>query len=75
MFNLLTGKDKKVEPIKQCSFRCPDTTWKRFKMHCLTENITCQDKLAELIMSFIESTKDKKKGAGTQSKRHIRSLS
>jgi hypothetical protein len=63
---------KRMELIKQCSFRCPDSTWKRFKLVCLFKNISCQDQLAILIEQYVS---EKNKGAGKESKRYLQSIS
>ena len=58
-----------METIKQCSFRCPESTWKQFKLLCLTKEVSCQDTLAELIEQYIS------KENGKESKRNIQSVS
>ena len=42
-----------MKNTKQCSFRCSEETWKRFKLACLVKNVSCQDKLSELIEEFV----------------------
>jgi hypothetical protein len=61
-----------MELIKQCSFRCPESTWKRFKLICLFNNVSCQDQLASLIEQYVNG---EKKSAGKESKRYIQSIS
>jgi hypothetical protein len=63
---------KRMELIKQCSFRCPESTWKRFKLLCLFRNISCQDQLATLIEQYVADTN---KDAGKKSKRNLQSVS
>jgi hypothetical protein len=63
---------KRMELIKQCSFRCPESTWKRFKLLCLFRNISCQDQLATLIEQYVTDTN---KDAGKKFKRNLQSVS
>ena len=58
-----------MNTIKQCSFRCHEDTWKRFKLLCLFRNISCQYQLAELIEKYVAETN------GKESKRNLQSVS
>ena len=61
-----------MENIKQCSFRCPESTWKRFKLVCLVKSISCQDQLEILIEQYVNG---EGKGEGKESQRYIQSIS
>ena len=63
---------ERMELIKNRSFRCPESTWKRFKLSCLFNNISCQDQLATLIEQYVEG---KDKSEGKESQRYIQSVS
>jgi len=58
-----------MNQIKQCSFRCNEDTWKRFKLLCLFRNISCQDQLSELIEKYVAEKN------GRESKRNLQSVS
>ena len=64
--------------MQQCSFRCPDDTWKRFKMYCTMKNVKLQDMLTTIIVQHMDQeqwllTKENL-DAETNSKGDIRSV-
>jgi len=63
---------ERMELIKNRSFRCPESTWKRFKLFCLFNNVSCQDQLATLIEQYVDG---ENKSAGKESQRYIQSVS
>jgi hypothetical protein len=66
---------RNMEFIKQCSFRCPESIWKRFKLYCLYRNIACQDQLATLIEQFLEEKEtEMRNNAGKELKRDLQSI-
>jgi len=58
--------------IKQCSFRCPEDTWKNFKLLCLHKGTTVQTELTELIENF---NKKEAVNEGKETQRHIQRIS
>ena len=50
-----------MKESKQCTFKCSKETWKQFKLICLVDNVSCQNKLNELIEDFIGKKKNGKK--------------
>ena len=52
---------KIMKESKQCTFKCSKETWKQFKLICLVDNVSCQNKLNELIEDFIGKKKNRKK--------------
>jgi len=66
---------RNMENIKQCSFRCPESIWKRFKLYCTYNNIACQDQLTTLIEQFINNEESEiRKNAGKELKKHLQSI-
>ena len=64
-----------MESIKQLSFRCRETTWRRFKMYCTFNNVHVQDKIAELIEDCVSQKEEKVASEkNTQHRGNIRSL-
>jgi|TARA_Y100001951_G_scaffold60380_1_gene48050 hypothetical protein len=64
MINFVFEKDKKkMNSLKQLSFRCKEDTWKRFKMFCTFHEVHVQDKIGQLIEEYLE--KKGKVDAGT----------
>ena len=43
-----------MNSIKQLSFRCKESTWKRFKMFCTFHEVHVQDKIGQLIEEYLE---------------------
>ena len=61
-----------IENKKQLSFRCKESSWKRFKMFCTFHEVSVQDKIGQLIDDFLQKRdKDNVKNT-TISKRDIR---
>ena len=42
--------------VKTCSFRCPEETYKKFKLLCTMEEISIQRKLSKLIEECVNKT-------------------
>ncbi len=61
-----------IENKKQLSFRCKESSWKRFKMFCTFHEVSVQDKIGQLIDDFLQKRdKDNVKNTAI-SKRDIR---
>ena len=53
-----------IENKKQLSFRCKESTWKRFKMFCTFHEVSVQDKIGQLIDDFLQK-RDKENAKNT----------
>ncbi len=42
--------------FKTCSFRCPEETYKKFKLLCTMEEVSIQGKLSILIEEYVTKT-------------------
>ena len=61
-----------IENKKQLSFRCKESTWKRFKMFCTFHEVSVQDKIGELIDDFLIKRDEENVKNATVNKRDIR---
>ena len=53
-----------IENKKQLSFRCKESSWKRFKMFCTFHEVSVQDKIGQLIDDFLQK-RDKENDRNT----------
>jgi hypothetical protein len=53
-----------IENKKQLSFRCKESSWKRFKMFCTFHEVSVQDKIGQLIDDFLQK-RDKENAKNT----------
>ena len=53
-----------IENKKQLSFRCKESSWKRFKMFCTFHEVSVQDKIGQLIDDFLQK-RDKENDKNT----------
>ena len=77
-FKLKKRENKRSYPMQQCSFRCPDDIWKRFKLYCTMKNVKLQDMLMRLIVDHMEKEQwitTKEKISAESSPKDIRRVS